>query len=320
MSIRISIIIPVYNVEKYIDRCMHSVTNQTFKDIEIILVDDGSTDTSSEKCDYWATKDNRVLVIHKTNGGLSSARNAGLEKATGEYILFIDSDDCVNYDICYKLYDMITKNDADIAIGSPCKFADIIPESKISDECMIVDKYFALEKASIDYKWVVAWGKLYKREIINTIRFPEGKLHEDEFIIHELYYKAQKIAFTNDSLYFYFYNTNGITGAKFSIRRMDVFEALNNRLEFYKKREEDLLYKLTVLETLKMMVNYSKLTKNYHDKSVPKQLKQDCKQLFQNHKQDCNITLWKFPQIYAYIYPASTPITIIVRVLKKIIH
>lgn len=317
MSECISVIIPVYNVEKFLDRCMESVVNQTYKNIEIILVDDGSTDSSGTKCDEWEKKDSRVIVIHKENSGLSGARNSGLERASGKYVLFIDSDDCVNKDICHKLHGMLTENEADIAIGSPCKFSEKVPEDGSSEDCRVVDGKFALEQISREYKWVVAWGKLYKREIIGDMRFPEGKLHEDEFVIHELYYKCNKVAYTDDVLYYYFYNEDSITGKKFSARRMDVFEALRNRLAFYEQRNEEKLFRITIIEMIEMMVSYAKLMDKRDDKDVLEKMKKDCKSLFLKYKRAYGITLWKYPKVYAFVYPALTWLTWIVRGIKK---
>lgn len=318
MSELISVIIPVYNVEKYLDRCMDTVINQTYQQLEIILVDDGSTDSSPEKCNQWKQKDSRIIVIHKDNGGLSSARNAGLEIATGRYVLFIDSDDCVNIHICQKLHQMISESGADIAIGSPYKFSDTPPSDTVTKQFSAVDKQYALEQIATDYKWVVAWGKLYKRELFDDISFSIGKLHEDEFIIHELYYKSTKIAYTDDLLYYYFFNTGGITGQKFNIRRMDVFEALNNRLLFYQKHNEKNLYNLTIVEIIQMMTNYSKLMKDYGDKTLLTKMRADCRQLIKSHRKVCHISIWDYPKVYTFAYPASIIVAVPIRVLKKL--
>ena len=181
----ISVIVPVYNVEKYLDQCIDSIVNQTFKNLEIILIDDGSTDASSSICDTWATKDNRIVVIHKENGGVSSARNLGLERATGDFIGFIDSDDYIENDFYEFLMNNLNEYDADI---SRCiyRYAYDDGHYKASDE-LNQDVVIFEDNISIlndlhnsGHKSVVLWNKLYKASVINNVRFDESlKVGED---------------------------------------------------------------------------------------------------------------------------------------------
>lgn len=320
MSGLISVIIPVYNVEDYLDRCLESVVHQTYEEIEIILVDDGSTDSSSLKCDEWGKKDARIKVIHKENEGLSEARNEGIESSKGEFLLFVDSDDCIHRNMCYKLYEMLVKNEADVAVGNVVRFTGQPIEAEISEQCMAVDKYYALEKIATDYIWCVAWGKLYRRELFSGLRYPKGKLHEDEFLIHQVYYRCEKIIYTEEVLYYYYNNPQGIMNGAFTVNRFDIFEALQERILFYKEREENDLYRLTVVELLLTMVRYVAELKACHQREYALQIRESCREILKEHKAGCGITMWKYPKVYACAHPLWAPVTWGIRVIRKMIR
>lgn len=232
----ISIVVPIYKVEKYINKCIDSIINQTYKNIEIILVDDGSEDVCSEICDEYASKDNRIRVIHKINGGLSSARNIGIDKASGMYIAFVDSDDYISERMIEILYENIKKYNADISI---CDFEyvnekgqklDIKYENKICKGCIngkeIINKSYLLKNGAY---WVVAWNKLYKTELFKGIRYPEGKIHEDEFIIHKLIYNATKIICDDYKGYYYVQRPGSIMYNGITYKSFDKVEAYFDR-------------------------------------------------------------------------------------------
>ena len=195
----LSIILPIYNVEKYLDRCMKSILKQSFKDYEIILVDDGSPDRCGDICDEYAKKDKRIKVIHKENGGLSDARNSGLDVATGKFVAFIDSDDFIHKDMYMILYNAIIDSKSDI---SQCKFKYFFKEDELNKNIIndgnykIYNNIDAIEEV-IENKNLNAnvWNKLYKKELFNDIRFPKGKIHEDEFVTYKVFYKASSISF-----------------------------------------------------------------------------------------------------------------------------
>lgn len=246
----ISIIIPIYNVEKYIHKCLDSICNQTYQNIEIILVEDGSPDNCGKICDEYAQKDKRIIVIHKENGGLSSARNAGLDIAKGEYISFIDSDDFIALDFIEKLYLLCINNNVDIAECNFLRFEnDILKDKTISD----IEIYTPLEMQNRIYsdfnmRTIIVWNKLYKRYIYENMRFPIGKINEDEFCTYKAFYNCKsKIAVTNEKLYFYRYSPNSIMGKNFNLKRLDILEAYEERKEFYKNNKEVELY----IKTLK---------------------------------------------------------------------
>ncbi|MBR2089671.1 MAG: glycosyltransferase family 2 protein [Fibrobacter sp.] len=228
----ISIIVPIYKVEPYLQRCLDSIVNQIYTNLEIILVDDGSPDNCPQICDKYAARDNRIVVIHKENGGLSDARNAGLNICKGEYISFIDSDDWVSLEYINELYSSIKETHADIAIVNH-KHVTSFPAREIQEKRRIkpFSKQQALFKliAEQHQPFVVSWGKLYRRELFSDIRFPIRKHHEDEFTSHLLINKAAKVAYSNRTMYFYYQRTDSITKQN---HILDVIEAFENRLKF----------------------------------------------------------------------------------------
>lgn len=233
---RISVIIPVYNVEKYVSYCLDSIINQTYKNLEIIIVNDGSTDTSAEICKKYSKKDNRIIYISQENGGLAAARNAGLKLVTGEFICFLDSDDYIHPDFISYLYNLLKEHYADI---SECDFMRISAEAA-GNFLSIIEKendlreVKELEGNNIDalcelygprlnpyVKKVVVWNKMYRKELFNNITFPVGKLHEDEFTTYQILYKIQKIVSSNRILHAYIQTGNSIMRQAIKQKRID---------------------------------------------------------------------------------------------------
>lgn len=233
----ISIIVPVYKVEKYLDRCVESLVRQTFNDIEIILVDDGSPDNSGKMCDEWAKRDERIRVIHKKNGGLSEARNYGIEAARGDYVAFIDSDDWIDDDMMEILYHALMENHADIAECSwRCIYSDRIEEETENTGIVITgDNVFALH-GEMQWKYFkpIACNKLYdRRKIFHDVRYPVGKLHEDEYTTHRAFYNADKLVYVDVSKYNYDRTREESITASFKEKNLDVIDALQDRLDFF---------------------------------------------------------------------------------------
>lgn len=235
----ISVIVPVYNVEKYIKKCIESIINQTYNNLEIILVDDGSTDKSGKICDEYAMVDKRISVIHKENGGLSDARNCGIDVAKGKYIAFVDSDDFIDLKMYEILYNNLVKNNADISICKPYLFEKYneVVEAKEAEVVTVWEKKDFYTKMYDDYLMtVVAWNKLYKREIFENIRYPKGKKIEDAAIIHYVLEKCEKIALTNLELYFYYQRDDSIMH-KYNFSLLDELDALYDRFLFFEKKQ-----------------------------------------------------------------------------------
>lgn len=227
---KVSVIVPVYMVEEYLPFCIECIINQSYSNLEIILVDDGSKDRCGKICEDYSRKDNRIVVLHKENGGLSDARNAGIKIATGEYITCVDSDDYIASDMIQDLYESIRRTGADIAICGTIKtsvrqvnnksqFApaeDIVMTPEQTIELGLYSKGFSLS----------AWGKLYKKSLFYGVEYPKGKLFEDLFTTYKLILKSHKIVYNEKVGYFYYYRPNSIVASNYTPRHLDCFEGL----------------------------------------------------------------------------------------------
>ncbi len=246
----ISVIIPVYDVEQYVEKCIESVVSQSYKDLEIILIDDGSTDQSGYLCDAAAKNDERIIVIHQENKGLSSARNTGIALATGEVISFVDSDDVLNRYFFETLMEVMISQKADIV---QCGFRRFTKEREISEPKKVqgqinikvlnsedCNKGLYGEQAN---EYTVIWNKLYHRKIWNQIRFPVGRIYEDAFTTYKLFYQADRIAVTTLPLYGYRYRVGSIMTQRFGTRNLDLMQAYEERSHYYKVNEEVELYR-----------------------------------------------------------------------------
>lgn len=234
----ISVIVPIYNVEAYLERCLNSLIKQTFSEFELILVDDGSQDQCGKICDAFALKDDRIKVIHKENGGLSDARNAGLKIAVSEYIAFVDSDDWVRPDYLELLMNGIQTFGADICECEVVRTSEEkIPMGEDSTE---VGKCYSTEEGlkllmedQVFHQYV--WNKIYKRKLLDNIFFSIGKTNEDEFWTYQVFGNAQRIVKIKEKLYYYFQRDDSIMGATYSLRRLDALDAKIERKKYVDK-------------------------------------------------------------------------------------
>lgn len=239
----VSVIVPIYKVENYIHKCIDSILRQSYKNLEIILVNDGSPDTCPQICDDYALKDSRIKVIHKENGGLSDARNAGLKIATGEWVSFVDSDDWVEPDFIATLLEVAQKNSADISVCAYTKVYDDKPsqEMTIGEQIKNMTSTEAMRDLLTYKKYggVMTWNKLYKRSIFrdNSIEFPIGKIHEDNFTTYKTYYYANKIAYTDTPLVNYRQRDDSIMGQSFDTKRLHSIEAAREAADFVRSNE-----------------------------------------------------------------------------------
>ena len=253
MNPLISVIIPVYQVAPYIKRCIESVINQTYQNLEIILVDDGSTDGSGELCDRYAKRDNRIKAVHQENKGLSEARNRGLDIAEGDYLGFIDSDDWVDLKFIEAMYEAAVSYNCEIV---QCGHIEVVADEEYESDTIGKAVIYSKEEYSkaaytlLGWKCSVAWNKLYKKQLFSGIRYPVGKLHEDEFTTYKVIWNARKIAVLNTRLYFYRQRKDSIMGRAYSARRLDAREAYKERAEFYKSRNCDVLSEMVYRELL----------------------------------------------------------------------
>lgn len=222
----VSVIIPVYKVEKYLDKCVNSVINQTYRNLEIILVDDGSPDNCPAMCDEWAKKDCRIKVIHKKNGGSAKARNVALDIAKGEYIAFIDSDDMMNYDMISTLFNVAFEQNADIVECDYSTSEQVLNNNFEIGQIVIADSKKAILENIRDamFKQVI-WNKLYKTSIIGKIRFVEGKVIDDEFWTYRVVGNATKLVHIQKELYFYRQQNESVMHQQYSLKRLAGVEA-----------------------------------------------------------------------------------------------
>lgn len=291
----ISIIVPVYKVEQYLDRCINSILQQTFQDFELILVDDGSPDACPKMCDEWAKKDKRIRVLHKENGGQSSARNYGLDAATGKYIGFVDSDDWIAKDMYEYLYQLLASYNVDIAM---CDYVRTKKQIEVKKTDEIISIYFEKEIDKFFYRidggksFYSVWNRLYKREQLIDIKFIEGKINEDVDFTYKVYKKVKKIAVSNQVKYFYFKNDNGITRRKLSLKDLDLFEIWDGIVE--KERNTD-NYEWAVLNRMRATFTlYTKFCIYGKGKELNKKQLLEWKKEIQNNYADINTLLnWK---------------------------
>ena len=237
----ISVIVPVYKVEKYLDRCIESILNQTFKDFEVILVDDGSPDRCPAMCDEWAKRDSRITVLHQKNGGASSARNAGLRVAQSEYIGFVDSDDWIEPRMYEILYNLICNNNADMAISEICKKSgdDCPIKSEIWNSHDCLDNFFRINGESDTH---TVCTRLIKKSLFDGWHFIQGRMNEDVHACYCLSSLAKKTVYTNEKLYHYFRNTEGVTNREFSLKKADLLYMWDIVLDMTKKMHPEYIY------------------------------------------------------------------------------
>ena len=240
MNDLISVIVPVYNTEKYLRKCIESTLSQSYKNIELLLINDGSTDSSAEICREYLDKDKRCYYFEKENGGLSDARNYGIERAKGEYITFVDSDDFFLEEAIEKLHATALLGESDSVVGGFCHFDSlnfyIFDRKRFGNlPITIVEKEFAVNQMDEMFEvpflcYSTAWGKLYKSSLFKEIRYPLGKYAEDQFTTWKLYLASEKIAVCNHTIYSYRKNYEGLS-LNFNLSHLDYIDALEERIE-----------------------------------------------------------------------------------------
>lgn len=236
MESMISIIIPVYKVEQYVERCIKCIQAQTYTNWEAIFVDDGSPDKSGEICEKYAKEDSRIRVIHKKNAGVAAARNTGIISAEGEFIAFIDSDDYAHPQYLEYLMKLQKKYDADLAIvGYELSYGSDIGEGKPQREVEVMNSAEAIEKIMENQQFCSPWSKLYKKKLFEKIRYPEGAIYEDLMTAFEIFQAADTIVYQNIPLYYYFQVSESITRSEFHYGKLDEATALKKQYEFISK-------------------------------------------------------------------------------------
>lgn len=233
-----SVIVPVYNVDRYLGRCIKSIMQQSYRNLEIILVDDGSTDNSGTICDTFKETDDRIIVIHKENGGLSDARNAGIKMFTGEYVTFIDSDDYVSPDMISLMLTVLKQSSCQIVQCEFVRGKDDTYKFTGNGKYKVYNKRNAFENRDVH---VCVCGKLYEKSLIKGRYFPIGKINEDEYYTYKCVYESNRTAIMPDALYYYFQRSNSIMHKKKTYLNMDILDAFDERIKYFQDRKEERL-------------------------------------------------------------------------------
>lgn len=263
---KISIIIPVYKVEEYLDECVESVVSQSYNNLEIILVDDGSPDNCGDICDKWSQKDSRIKVIHKENGGLSDARNAGLDSATGDYIFFLDSDDYIEQNCISDLYSYLKKYDAEIAVTSKTKrpFEKIIDAPIIADDSKVM-----LILMYKKYYWE-GCCKLYKASLFKNLKYKKGILYEDFHLTPRVIFEANRVVYADTKQYFYRIRSGSIMSAE---TKPDLIINADENLEYFKNKGLTTKQYNAVFKGIKKELNLKRLHSSKTNKEYIKAFK-----------------------------------------------
>ncbi len=321
---QISVIVPVYKVEPYLRRCVDSILNQTYRDFELILVDDGSPDNCGKICDEYAAQDSRVTVIHKKNGGLSSARNAGLDIAKGEYVTFIDSDDQVAQSYLEYLFRIAEDNEAEIStcgILLNADFDNLAEENPFIAPCVVLEGRAA---AMQPYKQgglivISACCKLYSRRLWSDIRFPVGKIHEDQAVVPIVLHRARKVTASQAKLYFYRNVEDSIMHKAFTTKRYDDIEAVDGCIAYFEEQGEKELAELAGKTRLILLAVYSiNARKSGIYEQVPRGYKMSEMSALRILRK--NMTDDKYTYYLAMIHPNWLRPHAYLRKIKKILH
>lgn len=282
----ISVIIPIYNVEQYLPECIESVLRQTYKNLEVILIDDGSGDRSGMICDEYAMKDDRIVVIHQENQGISKVRNKGVEESKGEYLFWVDSDDYVDKTIIETLYQNLIQHEADMSIcnytqGSERAYSFENGAEKV--EIFGCEKGLELIYESHHYSFIMAlsWAKLIKKSLYKDLKYPNGKIFEDIYMSHKLISRCDKIVYTNQVMYYYYQWPESILGKKLYVEKLDYLGAFEERIRFFHKLDlPELKEKARVQYLHALMWEYSRAKDILRNKDMVKHIKKEYRKYY----------------------------------------
>lgn len=273
---KVSIIVPVYNVEKFLKECINSIIKQSYNNLEILIIDDGSTDSSGKICDEYLKKDFRIKVIHQENQGLSGARNTGLKYSTGDYITFIDSDDFIDKNMIKEMLNNLIETNSDIVVCGTIfcnEEGEYLYEKVSKDKIIYKNEYQIKELVNGINIPVMSWGKLFKKEILNNFEFPLKKYHEDVFTTYKLLDKANKTNVLDKSYYYYRQVQGSIMNSSFNIKHLDGIEAVLERNKFLEnKYPQYKQYDYANLVYICCKVYEKMILANYKDKNIEKKI------------------------------------------------
>lgn len=307
----ITIVVPVYNVEKYLSRCVDSILDQTYTDFELLLVDDGSPDNCGEICDEYAKKDDRIFVVHQNNGGLSAARNTGIDwfykQNRSDYITFVDSDDWLHPDYLKILMNGVTEKDLKICACNYKRVTTELPHQNYDENGYEVT---SPEDFLVNHSWQYnyAWGKLYHKSVFEDVRYPVGKNFEDTFTTYKVLHKCEKFAYIDLQLYYYLRNEQGISRSPWKPSELVIFDAMQEQMQFYKEKnlqkafdkEFQLFVHHHAYQIVRIKENKEDLKKN---KATLKEIKKALRKYLKENKAIFNV------HNMTYSYEAAYPIT-----------
>lgn len=301
---KISVIVPVYKVENYLQRCVDSILTQTYRDFELILVDDGSPDSSGTICDRYAQMDDRIRVLHQKNGGAAAARNAGLDLASGEWIAFVDSDDWIHPQYLSILFQVAIQEGADVVT---CRY-ELVKDSVKADDNEILPEIVAEDKEEY---WVhdrmgavVPWGKLFHHEQFANLRFPEGITTEDEYVTYKVLFECNTLIVLNNSIYRYFVNPNSVSRSDYLRRLPDILGAFKLHENYFRNSPWHKVYRLEAelyAAAWSDAIWITKKGKDEESKRRTKQYRDELRQYLETHK--ALIPFEKRKDIYISAYP-----------------
>ena len=316
---KISIIVPVYKVEKYLKRCIESILNQTFTDFNLVLIDDGSPDNCPMICDFYQKKDKRVHVIHQKNGGLSAARNSGIKwsfnYSDSEWITFVDSDDWVHPKFLEILYKSAKKTNAFISICDYIRTSgeDIKIGEKINYKEMNPEEFYSSNAKNV----IIAWGKLYKKECFKNLLFPVGKIHEDEFVTYRILFEFPKLVIVDVPLYAYFNNQEGIMNSKWNYRYLSIIDACEEQIKYFKENGYKKAYDKAIRKYIWHLSEQVKKSKNNNEDKLSKSLKKKLRKILHKYKKRLDIKINNYSWAYESCYPNFMKIYWLFCTLKK---
>lgn len=323
----ISVIVPVYKVQQYLQQCVDSILAQTFEDFDLILVDDGSPDDCGSICDKYAEIDERIHVIHQQNGGLSAARNAGIDwsfqHSSSKWLTFIDSDDWVEIRYLEVLYNVALKCSVDVSICTYHKISTRNQEGLDSGFDESGTKW-KTEDFYVRYREnaTVAWGKLYNKQLFSTFRYPTGKLHEDEFLTYQILFRRDNIGITKEKLYYYFINEKGIMQSQNINKRLDALEAYKQQIDYFDSNCFDKAKKSSVYSYIGVICFWINEVKGNGSKTISeknrlKSLQKELKRGLKIYKEQVPFDKCRWAYAVAYPWPVKC-YEFIERVLHKV--
>lgn len=318
----ISVIVPVYKVEAYLSRCIDSILAQTFTNFELILINDGSPDNCGKICDEFSQKDKRIHVIHKENGGLSSARNAGIDwvfaNSNSQWLTFIDSDDWIHPQYLELLLSGATSTNTDICV---CEYKEAAEFSAFANINNTNTQKLSPEELFVNHHItsVIACCKLYKKRGFENIRFPLGKIHEDEYTTYKILFENSLVSYIKEPLYFYFINSNGIIRSQWTPKRLDAICALEEQVDYFRKREYNgalMNAERNLLRSIITQIEFAEKSDEYS--YLTPRLKKMLRKYLKKFKADINLSINNGYDFYIKAYPTITKLYfVVIRILKK---